>query len=122
MFFSQFKQVARQGVAFALACLMPAAVVAQTADTAPPLAPSASQPHTFELKDYSKSRGHFPNLIAPYTPQHVSPPDLSNTPRIRRLCGTVSSTCRSMTRLRWLWKTILISRSNATPSTSPADT
>ena len=88
MFFSRFKQVARQGVAFALACLMPAAVMAQAADTAAPPAPSASQqqqPHTFELKDYSKSRGHFPNLIAPYTPQHVPPPDLSNTPRIQTL-------------------------------------
>jgi len=85
MFFSQFKQVARQSLAFALACLMPAAVVAQTADTAAPQAPSASQPHTFELKDYSKSRGHFPNLIAPYTPQHVPPPDLNNTPRIQSL-------------------------------------
>jgi outer membrane protein len=87
MFFSQCKQVARQGVAFALACLMPAAVMAQAADTATPPAPSASQPqpHTFELKDYSKSRGHFPNLIAPYTPQHVPPPDLSNTPRIQTL-------------------------------------
>lgn len=86
MFFSQFKQAARQGVAFALACLMPAAVAAQSADSAAPQAPSASQQaHTFELKDYSKSRGHFPNLIAPYTPQHVPPPDLSNTPRIQSL-------------------------------------
>ena len=84
MFLSQFKQVARQGVALALAGLMPAAISAQTADTSVSQ-PAAPTPHTFELKDYSKSRGHFPNLIAPYTPQHVAAPDLSNTPRILNL-------------------------------------
>jgi outer membrane protein len=84
MYLSQFKQVARQGVALALAALMPAAVSAQSADTsaAPPSGPA---PQTFQLKDYSKSRGHFPNFIAPYTPQHVPSPNLNNTPRIQQL-------------------------------------
>jgi outer membrane protein len=84
MYLSQCKQVARQGVALALAALMPAAVSAQSVDTsAPP--PSGPAPQTFQLKDYSKSRGHFPNLIAPYEPQHVAAPNLSNTTRISSL-------------------------------------
>src|SRR5436309_13384933 len=44
-----------------------------------PQAPSSRQ---FVVKDYSKPKRPFPNVIAPYTPQHVPPPDLSNTPRI----------------------------------------
>lgn len=83
MFLSQCKQVARQGVALALAGLMPAAVSAQTADAS--AAPAAPQPQQFQLRDYSKPRGHFPNLIAPYTSQHLPPPDLSNTSRIQTL-------------------------------------
>jgi len=46
---------------------------------------SAPQPQRTGLMDYSKPRSHFPNPIAPYTPQHVAPPDLSNTTRINDL-------------------------------------
>src|SRR3977135_805787 len=42
--------------------------------------PSKSQP--FDVKEYSKPRSPFPNLLAPYTPRHVAPPNLANTPRI----------------------------------------
>jgi outer membrane protein len=35
--------------------------------------------------DYSKPRSQFPNVIAPYKPGYVPPPDLSNTPRIQQL-------------------------------------
>jgi len=42
--------------------------------------PSKSQP--FEVKEYSKPRSAFPNLLAPYTARHVAPPNLANTPRI----------------------------------------
>src|ERR1700730_5002626 len=84
MFLSLWKQVARQGIALALAGLMPAAVSAQTAE-ATASQPAAPQPHNFELKDYSRPRSHFPNLIGPYTSQHVPPPDLNNTPRIQQV-------------------------------------
>ncbi|HEY7352356.1 MAG TPA: TolC family protein [Terriglobales bacterium] len=49
-----------------------------------PTAPSSNQ-HQFVVTDYSKPKGAFPNIIAPYTANHVPPPDLSNTPRIQTL-------------------------------------
>src|SRR6266404_3510325 len=45
--------------------------------------PSKSQP--FDVKEYSKPRSAFPNLLAPYTARHVAPPNLANTPRIDQL-------------------------------------
>jgi outer membrane protein len=48
-----------------------------------PQAPST--PHPFVVKDYSKPKRAFPNVIAPYTAQDVPPPELSNTPRIEQL-------------------------------------
>src|SRR6202040_145137 len=45
--------------------------------------PSKSQP--FDVKEYSKPRSAFPNLLAPYTARRVAPPNLSNTPRIDQL-------------------------------------
>jgi outer membrane protein len=45
----------------------------------------APQPHQFVVKDYSKPTSPFPNVIRPYLPQHVPPPNLSNTPRIDQL-------------------------------------
>ncbi len=45
--------------------------------------PSSSQP--FDVQEYAKPRSHFPNPIAPYTPRHVAPPNLANTPRIDQL-------------------------------------
>src|SRR5579864_7429789 len=35
--------------------------------------------------DYSKPRSQFPNVIAPYKPGYVPPPDLNNTDRIQQL-------------------------------------
>jgi outer membrane protein len=46
---------------------------------------SAPQPQPFVMEDYSKSQAAFPNVIAPYMPRHVPPPNLSNTPRIDQL-------------------------------------
>jgi outer membrane protein len=56
-------------------------------DSAQPAPSSAqtSQPPHFEYKNYSKSRSHFPNPLAPYEPQHVPAPYLSNTSRIDQL-------------------------------------
>jgi outer membrane protein len=48
-----------------------------------PQAPSTQ--HEFVVKDYSKPKRPFPNVIAPYTAHHVPPPELSNTPRIQQL-------------------------------------
>src|ERR1700688_5296057 len=45
--------------------------------------PSKSQP--FDVKEYSKPRSAFPNLLAPYTERHVAPPNLANTARIDQL-------------------------------------
>jgi len=58
---------------------MPSAPSAQAQQAAP----SKSQP--FDVKEYSKPQGVFPNPIAPYTARHVAPPNLSNTPRIDQL-------------------------------------
>jgi outer membrane protein TolC len=57
----------------------PASAASQSAPVATP------QPQQFQLQDYAKPRSHFPNPIAPYTSQHVSPPNLNNTPRIEQL-------------------------------------
>jgi len=45
--------------------------------------PSSSQP--FDVKEYAKPLSHFPDPIGPYTPRHVEPPNLANTPRIDQL-------------------------------------
>jgi outer membrane protein len=45
----------------------------------------APQPQQFVMKDYSKPTPAFPNVIRPYMPQHVPPPDLVNTPRIEQI-------------------------------------
>jgi outer membrane protein len=61
------------------AASVPAAPSAQTQQTMP----SALQP--FDVNQYSKPKGPFPNPIAPYTARHVAPPNLANTPRIDQL-------------------------------------
>src|SRR5580704_6193787 len=50
-----------------------------------PRAVQAPQPQEFVLKDYSKPVSAFPNVLRPYAPQHVPPPNLSNTSRIGEL-------------------------------------
>jgi outer membrane protein len=45
--------------------------------------PSKSQP--FDVMEYSKPKSAFTNPIGPYTPRHVAPPNLANTPRIDQL-------------------------------------
>ena len=46
-------------------------------------APSKSQP--FDVQEYARPQSPFPNLIGPYTPRRVAPPNLANTPRIDQL-------------------------------------
>jgi outer membrane protein len=45
----------------------------------------APQPQEFVIKDYSKPTPAFPNVIRPYMPRHVPPPNLANTSRIDQL-------------------------------------
>jgi len=45
----------------------------------------APQAHEFVVKDYSKPVSAFPNVVRPYLPRHVPPPNLSNTSRIGQL-------------------------------------
>src|ERR1700677_3056944 len=75
------------------ALLLAAAVVplGWAQDTSPvPSAPStqrtgvsSSQP--FDVQEYSKPKSHFPNPVGPYTPRHVAPPNLPNTPGLEEL-------------------------------------
>ncbi len=44
---------------------------------------SSSQP--FDVNEYAKPASAFPNVIAPYKPRHVAPPNLANTARIDQL-------------------------------------
>jgi len=52
---------------------------------AEPRAVQTAAPQQFVMKDYSKPVSAFPNMIRPYTPQQVPPPNLSNTSRINQL-------------------------------------
>ncbi len=58
----------------------PAQVVLPQAPAPAPQAPSQYAP-----RDYSKSRSQFPNMVAPYSAEHVPPPNLANTARIDSL-------------------------------------
>jgi outer membrane protein len=52
---------------------------------APPATSQPAQPQAVHLKDYSKPRSAFPNLLQPYLPQDVAQPSLGNSPRIDSL-------------------------------------
>ena len=75
------------GIAFAgVLSLSGWAQNAQTLPQAPQPAPaSAPQSQQYVPVDYSKPRSEFPNVIAPYKPGYVPPPNLSNTDRIQQL-------------------------------------
>ncbi len=66
---------------------LPTSVRAQIVPSAPPSqsATTAAQPEVVHLKDYSKPRSAFPNVLQPYTPQEIAPPNLGNSPRIDSL-------------------------------------
>ncbi len=59
----------------------PSGALPQTPRPAPP--PDTGQQSI--VKDYSKPRSQFPNVIAPYLPAPIPAPNLSNTPRIDSL-------------------------------------
>jgi outer membrane protein len=78
---------ARMFSAFALAMVFSTGVAAQesTLPQAPQPAPSQTPPQQFNLKDYSKPQPAVPNVLAPYKPQDVDPPQLRNTTRVEQL-------------------------------------
>jgi outer membrane protein len=51
--------------------------------TATPARPA--QPEVVHLKDYSKPRSAFPNVLQPYKSQEIAPPNLGNSPHIDSL-------------------------------------
>jgi len=52
---------------------------------APPPAPEPAAASLHATQDYSKPPSQFPNVIAPYRPATVPPPNLTNAPRIDEL-------------------------------------
>ena len=94
MSLSSLKCVVRYMTAVVLTVAFPVGLWAQDApapqsqpapssQTSIPSAPGAR--HDFEITDYTKPKGHFPNPIAPYTSREIQPPNLSNSPTIERL-------------------------------------
>src|SRR5262252_979958 len=70
--------------AFALTALL--SVAAWTQNTPLPQTPQpAPTAQGYLARDYSQPRSHFPNPIAPYSPEHVPPPNFSNSSRMEQL-------------------------------------
>ena len=61
------------------------ATPSNSSQSAPPAAPQPVNRETVHLKDYSKPRSAFPNVLQPYMPQDVAQPSLGNSPRIDSL-------------------------------------
>ena len=93
MSLSSVKGAVRHLVAIVLVGAFPLGMWAQDAQTAPSPAssgqaslPPAPAPHRrFEVKDYSKPRGYFPNPLAPYMEREMDSPDMTNSPRLDQL-------------------------------------
>jgi outer membrane protein len=72
-----------------LAAIMAPAGWGQDASSIPsapsPQTPVSSKSQAFDVEEYAKPKLHFPNLLSPYAPRQVPPPNLSNTPRIDQL-------------------------------------
>jgi outer membrane protein len=81
----------RAAALFLAASMIPAGWAQDSSSV--PSAPSAQAPaqkpapssRPFDVNEYSKPASAFPNVIAPYTPRHVAPPNLANTSRIDQL-------------------------------------
>ena len=85
--------VCRLVAAIMLASALAVSGWAQDSTQSPPPASSATaqtsvqapQTQEFAVKDYSKPVSAFPNVVRPYLPRHIPPPNLSNTSRIGQL-------------------------------------
>jgi outer membrane protein len=86
---SYLKYAARTAMLAAFATVFAVSAWAQDSQASSkpqePTPVQAPAPQQFVLQDYARPQSHFPNPIAPYTPRHVPPPDLSNTPRLQGL-------------------------------------
>jgi outer membrane protein len=99
MSLSSLKGAVRHFVAIVLVVAFPAGIWAQEAPAAPSQSassqgsgasqtslPQAPAPHQrFEITNYAKPRGYFPNPFAPYTARRMASPDLTNSPKIDQL-------------------------------------
>ncbi len=85
MFLSALQCALRRTLAVVLACTLTATAWSQNAAQPNQSAPEGPKPQRFTVENYTKARSHFPNPIAPYRPQYMPAPDLSNTPRVEQL-------------------------------------
>jgi len=89
MLLLRLNSVSRRVVGIAFAGVLSLSGWAQNAQTLPqapqPAPASAPQSQQYAPVDYSKPRSQFPNIIAPYKPGYVPPPNLNNTDRIQQL-------------------------------------
>src|SRR5260221_10795081 len=94
MSLSSLKGAVRHFVAIVLVGAFPVGMWAQEAPTAPsqnsgssqaslPAAPAPHRP--FQMTNYSKPRGYFPNPLAPYIERQVPSADMTNSPRLDQL-------------------------------------
>lgn len=87
---TRLMSAARPVVALILALNLISLAWAQEPAQQQPSAPSTSASKAqavpeFQLKDYTKPRGYFPNPAGPYSPRHLPPANLANTPRLEQL-------------------------------------
>jgi outer membrane protein len=73
-----------------LVATLPTSVLAQVSSSASSSQSAATaaqpaQPEVVHLKDYSKPRSAFPNVLQPYKSQEIAPPNLGNSPRVDSL-------------------------------------
>ena len=77
-----FVVVVAASVASPLAAQTSSGQPASQPTSAAPSAPVPAQPASVNLKDYSKPRSAFPNIVQPYRPEPLGQPSLGNSPRI----------------------------------------
>lgn len=89
MLLLQLNSTSRRVVGIAIATMLSLSGWAQNAQPWPqapqPMAAAAPTSQQYVAVDYSKQRSQFPNVIAPYKPGYVPPPNLNNTDRIQQL-------------------------------------
>src|SRR5271169_1915672 len=81
--FARLTSIVRLAAAASLFATLTLASWGQESVPAPMPQLPANQP--LPVLNYSKPVSHFPNPIGPYTPRHLSAPNLSNTARIDQL-------------------------------------
>jgi outer membrane protein len=82
--FARVASIVRRTGAIVLFATLTAAGWAQEAPSAP-TPQNSPEVRPLPVLNYSQPVSHFPNLIAPYTPRHLGPPNLANTARIDQL-------------------------------------